>query len=242
MSDQQYSTVVSDAGAAKIVAAVASGVPLSVAVAAVGDGGGGQYSPTTEQTGLRNELWRGPIVSADVDPTEPKMLNVRFVVPPEAGGFTVREAAVFDKDGDMLAACNLPDTKKEAYGSGTTGKLTIIMRIAVADTGALAFEVRPDFDGVTLGQLSAALAQHDGSGGAHPDIRATLAQMNDRLQALEFGLRALSEQMDLNFAGTSMQWGFAADEIGQWAGYDGGPLEGIWDMQSGRLYMRGVTA
>lgn len=154
MSDQVYATTITNAGAAKIAAAITSGRPYSITEAAVGDGGGMYYKPTYAQTELRNEVWRGLILSSEVDPTSANMINVRFALPPEVGGFTVREAGLFDADGDMLAVCNLPDTRKDASTTGSIGKLTIIMHIAMTDTGVLEFDVHPQLDAVTQEQLS----------------------------------------------------------------------------------------
>jgi hypothetical protein len=171
---EQYSTIITDGGAAKIAAAIASGVPLMITEAAVGDGNGAYYEPTPAQIELRNEVWRGMIAYSDIDPAEPNMINVQFVIPPDDGGFTVREAALYDDSGEMLAVCNLPDTKKEVYSSGTTGKLTIIMHIIVTDSSALMFEINPQLDSVSPEQLYSAIALHDSSDTAHSDIRAAI--------------------------------------------------------------------
>jgi len=173
----QYSTIITNVGAAKIAAAISSGIPVSVIEAAVGDGGGAFYTPTPDQIELRGEVWRGEIASSDIDPTEPQMINVRFIIPPDEGGFTVREAGLFDDEGDMLAVCNLPDTKKEVYASGTTGKLTIIMHIVVTDSGALIFEINPQFDGVTPEEMYSAFSSHNSSDTAHSNIWAAIDQL-----------------------------------------------------------------
>ena len=41
-------------------------------------------------------------------------LGIEFVLPGTVGGFTAREAALIDDEGDMIAVCNLPDTEKAA--------------------------------------------------------------------------------------------------------------------------------
>ena len=173
----QFVTVITSIGQAKIAAAIASGVPALITEAAAGDGGGSFYNPTPDQTGLRGETWRGNIVSAEIDGIEPNMINVRFIIPPEVGGFTVREAGLFDADGDMLAVCNLPDTRKEVFASGSIGKLTIIMHIVITDTGALEFTITPQLDGVTPEQLAAAVAAHNESPTAHSELWMAIDQV-----------------------------------------------------------------
>jgi phage-related tail fiber protein len=190
----QYQTVITDIGSAKIAAAIASGTPCLITEAAAGDGNGAQYTPTPAQIELRNEVWRGFVISSDIDPAEPNMINVRFVIPPDEGGFTVREAGLFDGDGDLLAVCNLPDTRKEVYSSGTTGKLTIIMHIIVTDAGALAFDIHPQLDGVTQDQLTSAISAHDNSSTAHSNILAALDAVVNALPN-DFYTKAQTDQL-----------------------------------------------
>ena len=134
----QFLTIVTNTGTAKIASALASGVPINITRAAVGDG---SNPPSPEQVSLQNELWRGEIETSNVDPANPQMVNVRFTLPPNVGGFTAREAGLFDEDGDLLAVCNMPDTQVERQSAGVVGRLTIVMRIVVTDTAALSFTV-----------------------------------------------------------------------------------------------------
>lgn len=97
-----YCTIPTAVGSAKITASIAADTPLMITQAAVGDGNGAYYLPTPAQAELRNETWRGEIVQSEVDPDERSIFNVRFIVPADVGGFFVREAALFDADGDMI--------------------------------------------------------------------------------------------------------------------------------------------
>lgn len=181
----EYKTCITHAGAAKLAAAMAAGIPLRITKAAAGDGNGADYSPELTQTALRREVWRGEIVSSEIDPSEPNLINIRFVIPPEEGGFTVREAGLYDDQDTLLAVCNLPATKKEVYSSGTTGKLTIIMHLLVTDAGVLEVAIRPDLDTVTWEQLdkavSDAVAAHNVDNDAHRDILAMFQAMEEEL-------------------------------------------------------------
>jgi len=177
MADQIYCTVVTDEGSAKIAQAIQSGNPYMIVNAAVGDGNGAYYVPTPAQTELRREVWRGQIAACEIDQTSPNMLNVKFVIPPDEGGWTVREAGLFDIDGGMLAVCNLPDTQKAIYSVGTTGKLTIVMHIVVTDAGVLEFQIHPELESISREELDTAIALHDTSPTAHADLRAQVDLM-----------------------------------------------------------------
>ena len=60
--EKRYGTKITAVGAARITACVLAGTKLKITQAAAGDGGGGYYVPTVDQTELVAELWRGPIV------------------------------------------------------------------------------------------------------------------------------------------------------------------------------------
>ena len=64
-----YGTVITNAGAALIAECILNGTKLPITEAAVGDGNGEPYSPTPAQTELKNEKWRGEIVSATISTT-----------------------------------------------------------------------------------------------------------------------------------------------------------------------------
>lgn len=170
MAEQLYCTVVTDVGSAKIAQAIQSGDPYMIVNAAVGDGGGAYYMPTPNQIELRREVWRGQIAACEIDQNSPNMLNVKFIIPPDEGGWTVREACLLDIDGGMLAVCNLPDTQKAVYSVGTTGKLTIVMHIVVTDASVLQFEIHPELDSVSREEMDTAISRHDTSSTAHPDL------------------------------------------------------------------------
>lgn len=188
MSEQLYLTVITDVGAAKIAAAIQSGKPYFITEAAVGDGAGAYYRPTPQQIELRGEKWRGPIVSKETNLNEPDVIKVKFIVPADIGGFTVREAGLFDADGDMLAVCNMPDTQKVQYTSGTTGKLTVTMHIIVTDSGTMEFIVHPELDNVAPEQLAAAIAAHDQKDDSHPQILSKISDLSAYVGYVEDGI------------------------------------------------------
>jgi len=153
----KYGTVITTVGLAKIAAAVLHGTKVNIIHAAVGDGGGAYYKPTQEQTGLKNECWRGEIAYARTNDTNPNVIDVKFIVPDEVGGFFVREACLFDRDGDMIAICNTPDAEKVAMIDGVSFPLKMMMHLAVLDSKALKFTIDASLDTVSREELEAAM-------------------------------------------------------------------------------------
>jgi len=166
-----YGTKITTQGSALIAACIVNGTKLPISKAAAGDGNGAYYEPTVDQTTLKRELWRGDIASAAVNATTSNMIDVKIVIGDSVGNFTVREMALFDDDGNMIAVCNTPDTEKVDISAGVSGKLTMLMHIIVADASVLEFTITPSLDTVTADDLAAAIAEHNASSTCHADIR-----------------------------------------------------------------------
>lgn len=168
---RKYSTIITTNGAAKIADCILSGKSLLILEAAAGDGGGAYYEPTVDQAELKGERWRGEIASAELSPTTPNMIDVKVVIGEEVGGFTIREMALYDDEGLMIAVCNTPDTEKVALTGGVSGKLTMLMHIVVADASVVQFVINPSLDIVSREDLEAAITEHNTSNTCHGDIR-----------------------------------------------------------------------
>ena len=147
-------------------------------MAAVGDGGGSYYLPTADMTALVHEVWRGAIASKEINSKSSNMVDVKFVLPGTVGGFTAREAALIDDEGDMIAVCNLPDTEKAAIEDGIAAALTILMHIVMTNSDALTFTLDPTTDTASAvcvaftipheAWQSAGGAEDDEGGGTYP--------------------------------------------------------------------------
>ena len=144
--DRKYKTLVTDIGKEKMTNAILNGKKVNVVMAAVGDGGGSYYLPTADMTALVHEVWRGAIASKEINSKSSNMVDVKFVLPGTVGGFTAREAALIDDEGDMIAVCNLPDTEKAAIEDGIAAALTILMHIVMTNSDALTFTLDPTTD------------------------------------------------------------------------------------------------
>lgn len=148
-----YGTIVTAVGSAKIAACILNGTKLNITHAAVGDGGGAYYKPTLEQESLKQECWRGEIASYEINAENGNMLDIKFVVPAEVGGFTIREAALIDADGDVIAICNTPDAQKVNITDGVSFPVTMVMHIIVTDVSAVEVIVNSSLDTVSREEM-----------------------------------------------------------------------------------------
>lgn len=170
----RYGTVITNTGKAKIAAAILAGEKVNITHVAVGDGGGAYYKPTSEQTDLINECWRGEISSATIGKNSPNMIDIKFVVPADQGGYTIREGMAIDKDGDVIAVWNTPDLQKVTVVDGVSFPLTMLTHIIVEDAAAVTVTVNPSLDTVSREELEQAIKTHNEGLTAHDDIRKAL--------------------------------------------------------------------
>ena len=140
---EQFYTILTNIGKAKIANATALQTKLNITKLAVGDGNGAYYSPTESQTTLVNEVWRNNISSITIDENNPNWILIEAIIPATDGGFTIREAAVFDDDNNMLAVGKFPETYKPVASDGSTKDLDIKMILEVSNAANVTLTLDP---------------------------------------------------------------------------------------------------
>ncbi|MEJ0229485.1 phage tail protein [Klebsiella michiganensis] len=137
-----FKSIITTAGREKIAAAIVNGDKVVFSQMSVGDGGGSVTTPGDEQTSLVNELFRTQLNSLKLSDTE-NIIIAEMIIPPEVGGFTIREAALFDDAGVCMAVANVPETYKPALAEGS-GRFTILrIWLVVSSTEAVELVVDP---------------------------------------------------------------------------------------------------
>jgi len=140
-----FYTILTDIGKAKLANATALRDVVSLTDIAVGDGGGVAVTPKTTDTALTNEVWRASLNNISVDSKNANWIVAEGYIPPDDGGFTVREVGLFDVDGDMIAVGNYPDTYKPTLSSGSAKDLYIKVIIEVSDAGIVELSIDPSY-------------------------------------------------------------------------------------------------
>lgn len=170
----QFYTVLTDVGQSKLANAVALGQTIDITQLAVGDGGGTLPTPETSRTTLVNEVRRAAINRSEVDAENPNWIVVEQVLPPDVGGWTIREVGIYDVDGDLIGYGNYPETYKPVLAEGSSRTQTIRFVMEVSDTAAVTLKVDPSVVLATRGYAddigdaaAQALTQHE-QGRAHP--------------------------------------------------------------------------
>lgn len=137
-----FKSLITVAGREKIAEAIVNGDKVIFSQMSVGDGGGSATEPSDAQTALVNERFRTQLNSLKLSDTD-NIIVAEMIIPPETGGFTIREAALFDDDGVCMAVANVPETYKPALAEGS-GRFTILrIWLAVSSTEAIELIVDP---------------------------------------------------------------------------------------------------
>ncbi|EDV0905412.1 phage tail protein [Salmonella enterica subsp. salamae] len=169
----RFKTVVTTAGAARLAAAtVPGGKKVSITAMAVGDGGGKLSEPDAGQTKLVNEVWRHALNKISQDNRHSNYIVAELVIPPEVGGFWVRELGLYDDEGTLIAVSSLAESYKPALAEGSGRTQTCRMVIVVSSIESVALSVDSTMVMATQDYVDDRLAEHEESRN-HPDATLT---------------------------------------------------------------------
>ncbi len=174
-SNRRFKTLVTDVGNVKSANAVLNGKKVNIVTAVIGDGNGAYYSPTSDQTALRREVWRGDIANKAINEKSANMYDVRIVLDGSVGGFTVREVGLLDDEGDLIVIANTPDTPKAVLEDGILAPLTIVLHVVFTNTEVIEFTVNPSVDSVDYETMQTEFKKHNADLNAHAAQRRVIA-------------------------------------------------------------------
>lgn len=140
---QQYYTLVTNIGAARIAKATALGTVVNLSQMAVGDGGGQPITPSAIAKELTREVYRAGLNLLEVDETNQNHVIAELLIPEEEGDFTIREVGLFDDDNNLIAIGSIADSYKPRLSSGTASQQIIRMVIQIDNTDAVVLKVDP---------------------------------------------------------------------------------------------------
>lgn len=139
---RKFKTVITDTGAKKLAQAAApDGKPVRLTHMAVGDGGGTLPTPDSKQTRLVHEVWRHTVNRVILDATHQNRIIAELLIPPETGGFWIREIGVFDEHGDLIAVGNTAESYKPIVAEGSGRAQTFRTILTVSSTATVALTV-----------------------------------------------------------------------------------------------------
>lgn len=152
----KYSAVVTAAGREKMAAAAITGQPVGFAFMGVGDGGGVVPSPDPAQVSLVNERYRAALNRVVIADQSANIIRAEMIMPPQVGGFWLREAGLFDEDGVCLAVASLAPSYKPLLAEGSGRLQALNIWIAVSSTADIELKADPSVILATVDEVNKA--------------------------------------------------------------------------------------
>ncbi|HDX4622277.1 TPA: phage tail protein [Escherichia coli] len=169
----KFKTVITTAGAAKLAAAtVPGGKKVTLSAMAVGDGNGKLPVPDAGQTKLVHEVWRHALNKVSVDNKNKNYIVAELVVPPEVGGFWMRELGLYDDAGTLVAVANMAESYKPELAEGSGRAQTCHMVITVSNVASVELSIDASTVMATQDYVDDKIAEHEQSR-RHPDATLT---------------------------------------------------------------------
>ncbi|HAV1885083.1 phage tail protein [Enterobacter mori] len=169
----KYKTVITKAGAIKLAAAtLPNGKKVNLTAMAVGDGGGTLPVPDPNQTKLVKEVWRHALNKISQDKKNKNYVVAELLIPPETGGFWMRELGLYDDTGTLIAVGNMAESYKPALAEGSGRAQTVRMVIMVSDIESVELTIDTSMVMATQDYVDDKIAEHEQSR-RHPDATLT---------------------------------------------------------------------
>ena len=188
----KYKTVITKAGAEKLAAAtVPNGKKVNFTAMAVGDGGGALPVPDASQTKLVKEVWRHALNKISQDKKNKNYVVAELLIPPEVGGFWMREMGLYDDAGTLIAVGNMAESYKPTLVEGSGRAQTLRMVIMVSDIASVELTIDTSTVMATQDYVDGKLAEHEQSR-RHPDATLTAKGFTQLSSAIDSASEVLA--------------------------------------------------
>ncbi|MDU4479250.1 phage tail protein, partial [Clostridium sp.] len=169
MAEEQFYTILTNVGKAKIANATLLNSNLTLKTLKVGDGNGTYYNPTEDQEDLKNTVHECAIGAIYIDKKNPNWIISETIIPGSVGGFTIREVGLFDAEGDMIAVGKYPETYKPVVANGASKDLNVRTIFEVSNAENVTLNLDP----------SVIIATKEDINNLQEQIDENTAQLND---------------------------------------------------------------
>lgn len=163
-----YSTVITNAGLAALAAAQSGGAAVTITHIAYGDGNGSIVVPDPAQTALTHEVHRRAINGISTDPLHPEWVVIESTIPPDIGGWTVREVGVILTDGTLFAVASYPEVYKPTVLESAGRDLYVKMILSVGNASNVTIQVDGSFVTATIDYVNQKMTDHLATVDPHP--------------------------------------------------------------------------
>ena len=153
----KFYTIITNDGAAKIAAAVASGGKIELSKAEISDTEYATLPKDLEKFGADEMKYSGLLRDVTQSGDEVKVV---FEIPADKGGWHIRTIGIFTADGKLFALAKLSGYYKPSKSDGTASTLTytFVIKTGVTDATVI-ITLPPEMATVTLAQVKALILE-----------------------------------------------------------------------------------
>ncbi|QEO80241.1 phage tail protein [Pseudomonas brassicacearum] len=130
-------------GANKKTNCDALGIPWEPKFMLIGDANGTDPVPSPSQTRLINQVYRAQLNQLRVSEKDANVLIAELVLPPDVGGWWIRELALEDKDGVFCAVSNVAPSYKPLLEQNSGRNQVVRMHIITNGTSNIQLKIDP---------------------------------------------------------------------------------------------------
>lgn len=130
-------------GANKKTNCDALGIPWEPKYMLIGDANGTDPVPSASQTRLINQVYRAQLNQLRVSEKDANVLIAELVLPPDVGGWWIRELALEDKDGVFSAVSNVAPSYKPLLEQNSGRNQVVRMHIITNGTSNIQLKIDP---------------------------------------------------------------------------------------------------
>ncbi len=185
---ENFYTMLTIVGKNKLSSSAVSGSKVNFKTLKVGDGKGAYYEPSENQTSLMNKVWEGNISSISIDENNSNWIVVETVIPASDGGFFIREAGIFDEDGDMIAISKLAETYKPVVAEGSTKDLVIRIVLEVLNVDTVTIKIDPNVVAATKSDVQVLEAKFEAVSEQLSDLAKSISNDAVLAQTVSYGM------------------------------------------------------
>lgn len=210
----QFGGFLTDLGAAKNANANALGIPWKLTHMLIGDANGTDPVPAPGQTALVNQVYRAQLNQLYVSPVDANVLIAELVLPPNVGGWWIRELALEDEDGVFSAVANCAPSYKPVLAQGSGRNQVVRMHVITSGTANIQLKIDPSVVLATRAYCDGLIAAHGAADNPHPQY-TTVAAVN-ALIAAEMNSRDSKHSVRYTTTGNINLSGLGIQAGGDW--------------------------
>lgn len=147
-STTQFGGFLTNVGIAQQANTAALGLPWNITHMLIGDAGGEPSqtpdpTPKATQDALVRQVYRAQLNALYPSPADPNVLVAELVLPPEIGGWWIRELALEDASGNFIAVAKPAPSYKPLLAQGSGRTQTIRMHVVFGNQANVTLKIDP---------------------------------------------------------------------------------------------------